>query len=258
MMTLGKISSFYLATIIVFVGVLLSPYDLAWSCGGTARTWTGATNAQWSNGANWSGADAPDTAGEDAVIVSAVRVPTTNANVTIGCLEIQSGSLSSVNSRTLTLQGNYFRNLTLNSLVVNSGHTNFTINMNGGTAQTFENVDTINRLIISNNSTVTFTNPFVIRNALTITGTTTKIIINADLTLNAASTLLTIPAGVTVEIANGAILTANEGVTVNGTLTVKDGAKLVIGNGKTLQVSSSGILNLTGSSGNVATLTSTN
>ncbi|RME17052.1 MAG: hypothetical protein D6797_03270 [Bdellovibrio sp.] len=232
------------------------PQESVWgACGGTVRTWdAGGGSTNWGTNSNWNPNNKPDTPSEDALIVAASRVTKAKVNATIGCLEIQSGQLTSRDNRTLTITGDYFRNLTLNGLSIKAAHTNFAIEMAGTGPQTFENVDPVNVLIVSNNSTVTFTQSFSIRNALNLTGSSTTLIIQGDLQLEAGSTPLTIPAGVTVEVSAGVTLTALEGITVNGTLNIKNGATVVIGNGKTLQVNSGGLLQLQGASGNVASI----
>ena len=128
--------------------------------------------------------------------------------------------------------------------------------MDGTAAQTLEVVDPVNYVAVTNNSTVTFTQPFTIRNTLTLSGTGTTLNINNDLTISGTTAVFTIPSGVTVNVGTGVTLTAADGITVNGTLTVADGAKVLIGSGKTLNVAAGGTLQLNGSSGNPATLDS--
>ncbi len=93
-------------------------------CGGTVRTWdAGAGNNRWSTNNNWDPNDQPNTASEDALIVSASRPTAIRNDTTIGCLEVQSGQFKSRNSRTLSITGDYFRSHTLGGLNIVSTHT---------------------------------------------------------------------------------------------------------------------------------------
>jgi len=136
----------------------------------------------------------------------------------------------------------------------NVNHANWTIAMAGTGNQTLEVVDALNKVTISNNNTVTFTHPFTIRRALNLTGSTSTLIIQNDLTLTSTASTLTIPAGVTVELGSGANLYSDVNIIVNGVLRVKDGATLFMGNGKTITVNSGALLHLQGSAGNIAAL----
>src|SRR5262249_19188522 len=106
------------------------------------------------------------------------------------------------------------------------------------------------------NHTVSFSNPFTIRNDLTFTGTGSTLNIDADTTLSSTTTVFTIPAGITVNVASGVTLNLADGLTVNGTLTVAGGGKVLIGSGKTVTVNAGGAIQLNGTSGNPAVLDS--
>lgn len=222
-------------------------------CGTTDRTWDGSSSTAWGTNANWSGNNFPNTTDENAIIVAAVRVPTANSNITIGCVDIQSGALTSSNGRTLSYVGDYFRATGVASLAVTAGQT-WTIRLAGSSHQDFDVVDPINYLEIANSSSVAFNYPFEIRNSLTITSSSAVINVNHDLTLSNAASTLTIPAGVTMEIASGKTLNIFGSLQINGTMILNPGSTLIIGNGNNINVSSSGQLKLLGADGNVATV----
>jgi len=243
------------------LGNLFFSQNIFAACGGTVRTWdAGAGNVNWNNATNWNINDLPDTVTEDGVIVGAARATSINASMSMGCLTVNSGSLNSAaGTFTVGITGDYFRNLTGGLLAVNTNTAThaLTFDMAGTAAQTFENVDIINFLRISNNTTVTLTNAFAIRRDFTITGTGTTVYINDDLNVNStAGAAFIIPASVTVELAAGKTLTANRGLTINGTLIVNPGATVLMGSGRTLSVATGGVLRLDGNSGNVARIAS--
>ena len=115
--------------------------------------------------------------------------------------------------------------------------------MAGTAAQTFENVDSIDNLIISNSTSVDFTQPFSIKStgALTISAGAGLVTLSEDLVLNNTISALTIPASATLEVKNGATLVALGGITVNGTLVIDAGGSIMIGTGKTLSVAAGGL-----------------
>lgn len=242
---------FYLP--ILFIALSLPRAHAA--CGVTNCTWDGSSSAQWATNANWSGSNRPNATTENAIIVSAQRNATSNETTSIACLEVQSGVLQSTNNITLSIVGDYFRATTANMITATSTHTNWVIAMAGTAAQSLDVVDPLNTVTISNNSTVTFNYPFTIRNALNLTGTTTSLLIKNDLTINTGATALTIPAGVTVEVSSGANFYSNVNIIVNGTLRIKDGATLYMANGTSITVNSGALLQMQGSSGNIATIT---
>lgn len=225
------------------------------ACGATDRTWdSNSGNVTWSKTQNWSNNNIPNTNTENAIVQAAQSVTTVDANYTVGCLEVTSGELNSGNF-TLTIEGDYYRAINLNSVIADPLDTTFTIDMASTTGdQTLESVDPLNSVTISNDNTVTFTESFEIRNTLSITGSGTILKIDADVTLSDTATPFTVPTGAQVEILSGAKLNALGGVIVNGTLIVKAGASLLIGSGQTLSVPAGGFLKLDGSSGNIATL----
>lgn len=224
------------------------------ACGGTVRTWDGSSNQDWGTNNNWTPSNYPDSASEDALIVSAARPTKLSDDVTVGCVDITSGVLVSRNgTRTLSITGDYFKAPNLNSLDFNAGH-NPVINMAGSSAQELQAVDPVNTVTINNNSTVTLSESFEIRTNLDLSGASGgTIVVAGDLTLSFTSAF-TIPSGVTVQISNGASITAAGNVAVNGTLEIAAGGSLRMGSGTTLSIASTGFLNLNGASGNSATL----
>lgn len=242
-------------TITLFAYLLVQSQVMA-ACGVTDITWTGASSTSWNTAGNWSGGNIPNAATENAIIVTSANLPSANTSVTLGCVEVQSGTLNSGGNRTLTITGDYFRATTANSLFVTPGQA-WVINMAGTAAQDLDIVDPIERLTISNNTSVNFNYPFEIRNAFSITGTTTHIYVNEDLLFSRTNRTVTIPAGVTLEIAAGKRFDLSaSSLTINGTVIVNAGASLTIGNGRTLTVNASGELRLVGASGNLANLKS--
>ncbi len=240
--------SFKLAIILWILSSFTFVYG---ACGGTVRTWDAGNNTvRWDRVNNWNANNVPDTPFEDALIVSAARPCRSQMNATIGCLEIMSGELQTRNNRTLTIQGDYFKNLNANSLQLDSLDDWYLV-MDGNAAQTLENVDPLNHLEISNDTSVTFTNAFEIRTSFTLSGSGSTVYVNDDLTLSFWSNL-SIPSTVTIEIAAGKTMTVASDITVGGTLILNAGASLVMASGTTLTVSSGGLLKLNGASGNAA------
>ncbi|MBY0516471.1 MAG: hypothetical protein K2P81_06160 [Bacteriovoracaceae bacterium] len=236
--------------LILFLTILV-PRSYA-ACGATDRTWIGQTNTNWGTNANWVPGTFPNATTVNAIIVTNVRNPSANTNVSVGCLDVQSGILSSVNNRTITVAGDYVKSLATGGLNVNAAH-NFTFALTGTTTQAFDVVDPVNTITISNNTTVNFGQPFTIRTALTLSGTTTTLNINDDLTYSSA-TLFTIPAGNTVNIAAGKTLYMSGSITVNGTLRLNPGAQMLMAPGTTITVNAGGQLRLEGASGNIASI----
>jgi hypothetical protein len=250
------LNKFLFITAPVFTGcILLFSHTSQAACGATTLTWdAGAGSTRWDLANNWNPNTIPNTATQNAVVVAASRNPNLNQNYTISCLLIQSGQMTMTNNRTLTLVGDYFRNLTVGNLSLTG--TGSVISMAGTGPQTFENFDNVRRLTIANNTSVTLTQPFNILTALLFTGTTSVLYVDADLGVSGAA--VTIPAGVTVHVRNGAILTSNVSLTVNGTLILDTGTSLLMGNGTTLGVSSSGTIRLLGTNGNVTRVSAVN
>lgn len=228
------------------------------ACAATTRSWVAnAGTTAWNTNTNWSGNNVPNTNTENALIIADWTIPQYPANnYTLSCFEIQSGSMNGgTGTNTLTLQGDYFRNLVPGSFV--SGGTNFTIRMQGTSAQTFENFDTIPRLQISNATTVTLTEPFTISTLLTLDAGMGTLDIQGDLTL-AQTSLLTIPASATVVVNSGVTLTLSGSLTVAGTLRLEAGSTLRMANGTTLTINNGGTLDINGGSGSAVIIESAN
>lgn len=235
-----------------FIQILLTSEAYA-ACGVTNLTWDGSSSTAWNTAANWTPANVPNVATENAIIVAAARTVAVNT-VTVGCVDVQSGVLASTNARTITVSGDYFRALNSGTLSVNATHTTFIIRMAGTAAQSVDVVDPVNNITITNNSTVNFTEAFTIRNNLTLSGTTTTLNINENLNMPLTTGTLTIPAGVTVNIAAGKILFMSGDIVVNGTLRLYPGAQIQMDPTKSITVNATGQLRLEGASGNVASI----
>lgn len=152
---------------------------------------------------------------------------------------------------TLTITGEYFKNTNPGSLTSAS---TFSLAMAGTYAQTLDNVDNLHNLTINNATTVTLPSAFSVLTSFTITSGTGTVKIGEGLNIAYSGSAITIPASATLEVQSGAVLTAMGGITVNGILKVNAGGRVLIGNGKTLQVNAGGLLQMIGTSGNVASL----
>ena len=239
-----------------FVATLLwSPLSKA-ACGATTITWqANANTTAWNTTTNWNPNNVPDAATENAFIVADWQIPTLPATArTLSCLEINSGSMTAPASNTLTIVGDYFRNVNAGSMIVPGGST-FTVQMSGTGTQSFENVDPIPRLTINNATTVNFPRAFAITNAFTINAGAGNINVNADLDVQ-QTTALVIPVSATLTVGTGVTLKLNGGVTVNGVLRMQPGSRLLLANGRTLAVGTTGLIRITGSSGNAAIINS--
>lgn len=214
------------------------------------KTWIG-TSTSWTTASNWSPTGVP-AATHNVLIEPASRTPALSTTPTVVCFELKSGATmsGSSNGTGLIITGDYFKNPNAGSLSLTSGRT-ITFTMAGTAPQTFENQDPINHLTISNNTSVTLTRGFTVRGNLSITGSATTVYVNGDVVLSSATT---VPSGVTIEVGSGYTLSLLANLTVNGTLTIKPGARVAMASGTTLTVSSGGQLRLEGASGNVATL----
>ncbi|MCB0376869.1 MAG: hypothetical protein KDD33_00125 [Bdellovibrionales bacterium] len=238
----------------LFLISILLPHDLWAACGANTRTWqanAGTTN--WNTNNNWTPANRPNTATENAVIVSDWTVPAyPGNNYTLGCVEIQSGSLTVTNNNILTIGGDYFRNINPGSLTVGGANT-WEVVMAGTADQTFENVDLIPRLRINNANTVTLTHPFSIRNRFLVDAGSGFVIIEGDLETQQTGAF-TIESGVEFTLASGVTWTLNGNLVIDGTLHMESGSKLNMANGTSLTVSASGTLDINGTAGNAVTI----
>lgn len=247
-----NISLSRMASMFILIFSMLLPKVVSAACGGTVRTWdAGAGNTNWSSANNWSANNIPDSTAEDVVIVSGAQIPNFDTSYSVGCVEIQSGTLTAnTNNRTLTVTGDYFRNLTINSFTVGSG--SFTLTMSGSAAQTLENYDDLRILTIgsaASDQNVTITKPFTLQSQLNFTaGWTGTLYINADVVYNGGA--VTVPAGATVVIGDGAKLTTNGNWTISGTLKLMPGASMNLGNNEVLTINNGGSLIVAGASGN--------
>ena len=240
------------------------------ACAGTTRNWVpDAATTTFFDSNNWrdevSGnhsADPPTNTGtipntntENACIRSDFQTPDflpASSPTVIRCLEISSGlwNPKPASATTLSITGNYFRNLNAGSMNTNN---NLTISMDGTAAQTFENMDGIANFAITNAVSVELTQAFAVSGSMTLSAGVGKVYIDKAVSLPAGSALV-IPSSATVEIKAGGSLVANGGITVNGVLKVDAGGSVLVGNGKSLTVLSGGLLQLAGSAGNPATL----
>lgn len=222
------------------------------ACGGTVRTWVGVSTS-WDTNSNWSAADRPNTATEDVIMKSTGFNASFLTSSSLGCVDVLSGTINgTTNNRTMTIVGDYFSAPFQNSLNITSN--SFSIAMAGATAQTFEAVDDLRDLTINNRTSVTLKNSFRILSSLTLTGTGTTVVEGIVQLSNA----LTIPAGHTIVIKDGGAIYSNSNLTVNGSLKIEGGGELRMANGRTLSVPVGGTLEILGSSGNAASITSLN
>jgi hypothetical protein len=76
---------------------------------GVIDTWTGGSNSNFANGANWSN-NAPPGASDRAVIQNAPNDPILSVNTTVGSLEVIGGFLTINANVTLTVAGNFLQN----------------------------------------------------------------------------------------------------------------------------------------------------
>jgi hypothetical protein len=245
----------------VFCGAILLQLSFSasvYAACGTTITWQADANTTvWTNTNNWNPRNVPDLNTETAFIRADWQIPTLpNANRTLSCLEINSGSMTAPAGSILTIVDDYFRNLNAGSLIVPGGST-FQVTMGGTSTQSFENVDTIPRLNINNSSTVNLTRAFIISDTFTITAGSGNVNIQGNLETQ-QTTAITIPASATVTVSTGVEWKVNGGLTVAGILRLMPGASLKIANGRTLSVSAGGTLQIAGASGNAAMIDSYN
>jgi hypothetical protein len=224
------------------------------ACGATTLVWNGS-NSTWDNTSNWTPNGIPDTSSENATVTAIRNLIATNA--TISCLEVQSGlylTNNSSNNETLTVTGDYFKNLSPNTMRMRNRN-NFTIDMAGTTEQDLSAVDPLTHLVISNSTTVNITEPGIINRSFTITGagTTVNLSMSGEWKTNQD---VTIPAGTTVIIANGASWRSQGNITVDGVLKVQAGGTIILRNGRNINVNSGSIMQVNGASGNASTIKS--
>ncbi|MCR9206542.1 MAG: hypothetical protein NXH75_18305, partial [Halobacteriovoraceae bacterium] len=185
----------------LLVSTFISTQTLA-ACGSTNYTWAG-NNQNWNTASNWSPNGVPNTADENVTLT-----PINNLRIeqhTIGCFDVSSGRLrSSSGGPVLSITGDYFRALNANTIQFQNNH-NVVIRMAGNGNQTFEAVDQITYLEVANNNLVRITQPGRIRKGINFTGTGSILQIEGQGQLQLDSAL-TIPAGITVKIMNGATL----------------------------------------------------
>ena len=236
----------------VFSLIIFQSSSLYAACSGTTRTWDGSTNNRWGVSANWDSNNVPDTATEDAVIVSGDNNVQFRDTVTIGCLHLYSGEANSVNNRTVTITGDEFYAAPTTMAVSGA---NFKFMMGGSSPQTVDVTDDVRDFGVSNTTSVTLLNSFRVLNDLDLSGSGTTYV-EGDLTLNNTSGDYIIPAGHTVVIrSTGSIFSRNDFI-VNGTLKIEGGGEFRIYRNKDLIINSGGILELDGSDGNPARVVS--
>ena len=252
---INDLNSIIFARKIVFCFIyILSIFtsDLFAACGGTTRTWAG-TSTTWNTAANWSGSNVPNTASEDVVMTSTGFNAAFATSYSLGCLSVLSGTINgTTNNVNMIITGDSFAAPCQNSLNFTSA--SFRVDMAGTSAQSFEAVDDIRDLRISNTTTVTLKNNFRILSDLTLVGSGTTIIEGFVTTTNA----ITIPSGHKIIIKNGGVLASSSNITINGTLSIEGGGELRMANGRTLSVPAAGALEILGSAGNPATVSSAN
>lgn len=250
-----KLSSLWYICLIS--GLLLSFNEPLHAACNNIRTWQADTGTTiWNTNNNWNPRNYPNSANESAFIVSDWTIPELPAsNLNVSCFEINSGFVT-VQDYTLNIRGDYFKNVNSGSLLGTTG-SNFRIHMRGTEPQTLENIDPIPRLRINNSTSVISTLPFVITNNLVIVDGSGTFTIQADLEVQQNSAVV-IPPSATVIVDAGVELKLQGGITVNGTLRLLPGSKLTIGNGETLLVNSTGILQISGTSGNAVVIDSYN
>jgi hypothetical protein len=228
------------------------------ACGANTRTWQAdAGTSVWTNNTNWNPRNQPTTASENALIKSDWFNPLyPGSSFSLGCLEVQSGLLTLSAGGVLTIVGDYFKNPNLGSIVVPGGST-WEVYMQATANQSFENVDTIPRLRISNSATITLTKSFVITNRFLIDAGTNNVVIQGNLELQ-QTTAFSIPASTTLTLESGASLSLAGNLTVDGILVMEPGSILKLANGRTLTISATGTLDVNGISGNAVTIKADN
>ena len=244
--------------VILFFILIFTTHSSFAACGANTRTWEAdAGTTAWNTNNNWNPANRPNTTGENAVIISDWRVPLyPGNNFSLGCMEVQSGTLTISAGGRLTIVGDYFRNLNLGSLDVPGGST-WEVRMQASAEQTFENVDSIPRLRINNSDKVILTEAFTISNRFLIDSGTGEVVIEGDLTMQQTGAF-TIPASTTVTLSSGVTWNLAGNLVIDGTLQMESGSKIKLANGRSLTIGVTGTLDVNGTSGNAATIDAEN
>jgi hypothetical protein len=254
-------------TILTSIAIAMATSPSAWAaCGGTQINWDGTTNSNWNSTANWTPGNIPNATTEDVYVSMGVRTLRFNLTTSIGCLETAGGTIDASFANTLGITGDYFRNL--NAGTITAVATTHVLNMAGNAAMTqyLDNVDPLGVVRVTNTNAsyqLRMRYPFKINQQLDLTTAMTAgtVVIEDVVEIGATSTVnLTIPSGVTVEIASGGSLkfrAAGGGarqivVQSGGTLRVQGGGSIALASGNTLVVNSGGTLDLNGSAGNIA------
>ena len=259
MLNVCKITFMSLLRLLIAAVFLISllPQRLEAACATNTRMWQADANtSNWNTNNNWNPENYPNSNTENAYIKSDWKNPDwPNSSYTLGCLEIASGVLTADRARILTLQGDYFRNLHAGGLVASN---NWEVIMGGTIDQTFENVDPIPRLQLNNANTVTLKGPFTITDRLQINAGSGEVEIDGNVVLATSASNLTLPNGTTMTIKSGATFRCLKNFTVNGVLKIESNAKLEMGNATTLNIGTTGLINLDGSPGSISLLTTYN
>ena len=229
-------------------------YNFALACGANTRTWQAdAATTAWNNNNNWIPRNRPNNANENALIISDWFNPAWPANnYTLGCLEIQSGTMTATNNQILTISGDYFRNLNPGSLILGGANT-WEVVMQGAADQTFENVDEIPRLRINNANTVRLTQGFTIRDRFLVDAGTGFVVIEGNLETQQTGAF-TIQSGVDITLATGVSWTLNGNLIIDGTLNLEPGSQLIMANGTSITINAGGTIDVNGAAGSAVTI----
>ncbi|UAY51961.1 beta strand repeat-containing protein [Ferruginibacter albus] len=147
------------------------------------ETWTGNTSSDWNTGSNWADGTTPSS-GSDVVIASgSSHYPVLTVDVTVGALNLQSGTTFGIGSKTLTINGTISGSGTLsgssisNLTLANSG-TNPTLSFTSGAA-------VLQNLVLNTSATATLGTALDIASTGSVevknTGTTTGVLTTAGL-----------------------------------------------------------------------------
>ena len=193
------------------------------SAGAQVIGWASPVNGDWSDSANWIGANIPDTIGEDAVLGFVISYTVDAfANLTIGGLSITNplATLNIGSNRTLTLNDNLLNN---GLMVINPTGALLNTHLSFAADATISGTGTIvlNALndlgdaqVVGNGFTITHTNGHTIRGSGSIFGTM----------FNSGNIIADDPAGAGLRLAGTLTQAANGSVGANA-------GKLLLGNG---------------------------